>query len=66
MSDVTKVTVYSNGPLVISGNVEICNEAGEVVRSANKISLCRCGQSEVKPYCDGTHKRCGFQAPTAE
>jgi len=28
--------------------------------------LCRCGQSETKPICDGTHRSCGFRAPAAQ
>ena len=59
----TTVTVTLDGPYVISGQVEIRNEAGDLVRTARKVALCRCGQSGSKPYCDGTHVRVGFRDP---
>lgn len=57
----TKVTLIPDGPLMVTGDVEICDNDGNVLRTASKISLCRCGHSEIKPYCDGAHKRNNFK-----
>ncbi len=51
-----------NGPLVVSGNLEICSGTGRVVDRVSKVRLCRCGGSRTKPFCDNTHLRNGFQA----
>jgi CDGSH-type Zn-finger protein/uncharacterized Fe-S cluster protein YjdI len=51
-----------NGPLVVSGNLEICSGTGRVVDRVTKARLCRCGGSRTKPFCDNTHLRNGFQA----
>jgi CDGSH-type Zn-finger protein len=40
---------------------EITLPDGSVVVEEGVFSLCRCGQSGKKPFCDGTHKTCGFQ-----
>jgi CDGSH-type Zn-finger protein/uncharacterized Fe-S cluster protein YjdI len=49
-----------NGPLVVIGNLEICTGTGHTVERTEKISLCRCGASYRKPFCDGSHARIGF------
>lgn len=61
----TKVTVFNNGPISIEGEFEIYDAQGNKYGLAGrtKIGLCRCGQSEKKPFCDGAHGRCGFQSP---
>jgi CDGSH-type Zn-finger protein/uncharacterized Fe-S cluster protein YjdI len=59
----TVITVSVNGPNLVAGPVEIRNEAGELIRTANRVALCRCGGSENKPFCDGTHKQIGFTDP---
>lgn len=58
-----KVTVNNNGPLRIEGEFEICDPTGKAFGLAGRkvISLCRCGHSNNKPFCDGTHKQIGFQ-----
>ena len=60
----TKVTVANNGPLRLEGEFEICDAAGGQFGLAGRtiISLCRCGKSENKPFCDGNHNRTGFQS----
>lgn len=51
-----------NGPLPVCGNLEIRSEMGRVVSRAEALRLCRCGQSNTKPLCDGSHSRVGFRA----
>lgn len=51
-----------NGPLKVSGPVEILSGTGRTVDRTTEAWLCRCGQSKNKPYCDGSHKKAGFQA----
>jgi CDGSH-type Zn-finger protein len=61
----TKVTVLNNGPIRIEGEFEILDPAGAAFGLAGRtvISLCRCGQSANKPFCDGSHARTGFSDP---
>ena len=64
MSQVT-IKVRDHGPLLIEGPFTIVDAAGTAFTvPANKpaIALCRCGQSKNKPFCDGSHKGCGFTA----
>jgi CDGSH-type Zn-finger protein len=60
----TKITVSNNGSLRIEGEIEIYDGAGAKYDLAGRtiISLCRCGQSNNKPFCDGSHARCGFES----
>ena len=51
-----------NGPLKITGNLEICAGTGRVVKRIESANLCRCGQSKNKPFCDGSHRAAGFEA----
>lgn len=62
MSDVT-IKALTDGPLEVTGEVEILASDGSVVKETAKSFLCRCGHSENKPFCDGAHKREGFTAP---
>lgn len=48
------------GPLVVSGLLELCAGTGRVVARTNAARLCRCGGSAEKPFCDGTHSGIGF------
>jgi CDGSH-type Zn-finger protein len=59
----TKVTALNNGPIRIEGDFTICDALGAEFGLAGRtvISLCRCGQSANKPFCDGAHGRTGFQ-----
>ncbi|HVZ14053.1 MAG TPA: ferritin-like domain-containing protein [Bauldia sp.] len=51
-----------NGPLQISGNVEICTGTGRTIDRVTRARLCRCGHSSTKPFCDNTHLKVGFEA----
>jgi len=59
----TKITVRNNGPLRVEGDFEIVDMQGQVYEPVGRssISLCRCGHSANKPFCDGSHKSAGFQ-----
>jgi len=59
-----KVTALNNGPLRLEGEMTICDAEGKPFGLAGRtvISLCRCGHSENKPFCDGSHARHGFQS----
>jgi CDGSH-type Zn-finger protein len=61
----TKITVKDNGSIRIEGDFEIFDAHGNKfdLGGRTSISLCRCGESENKPFCDGAHSRCGFQSP---
>ncbi len=54
----TKLTVNSNGSLRVEGDFEIVDGQGNVYGLAGRevVSLCRCGHSKNKPFCDGAHK----------
>lgn len=60
---VVKITPYANGPLGVSGNLEIVSGTGRTIDRARTAALCRCGGSRNKPFCDGSHKTIGFVAP---
>jgi CDGSH-type Zn-finger protein/uncharacterized Fe-S cluster protein YjdI len=51
-----------NGSLKVTGNVEVVSGTGRTVNKVTQVWLCRCGQSQNKPYCDGSHKAAGFVA----
>ena len=59
---VITVTPLKDGPLAITGNLEICAGTGHTVNRIQKTHLCRCGSSKNKPYCDGSHKAAGFSS----
>lgn len=52
-----------NGPLRLVGNLEVVSGTGRTCNKVTEAYLCRCGQSNNKPYCDGSHKAAGFSAP---
>lgn len=60
----TRIMVVNNGSLRIEGDFEVVDQEGRPFGLAGrtKLSLCRCGQSSKKPFCDSTHKTCGFQS----
>ncbi len=69
-----KIRAGSNGPLLVSGTVPLYRrrsvrsehgeplawETTEHIETGSRYALCRCGQSENKPFCDGTHTQVGF------
>ena len=62
-----KITIKNNGPYRVEapeGGITLVDASGKSYDLAGKpaFSLCRCGASVTKPFCDGTHSRIGFQA----
>lgn len=51
-----------DGPLLVTGSLEIVSGTGRTIDRCGKTALCRCGGSSNKPFCDGTHKTNGFRA----
>lgn len=52
--------VLPSGPLEVSGSFEITGTDGTILKTNEKVYLCRCGGSKNKPFCDGTHTKIGF------
>lgn len=54
----TKLTINSNGSVKIEGDFEIVDGKGQAydLQGRTVVSLCRCGHSANKPFCDGSHK----------
>lgn len=62
--DVT-IRCRENGPLVVTGPVRIIDHQGRAFTlppGKDNVALCRCGQSKTRPFCDGSHRECGFAA----
>jgi CDGSH-type Zn-finger protein len=60
-----KITVRDNGPLRVEGEgFEVLDQAGKAFGLGGRpaVSLCRCGNSSNKPFCDGTHNKVGFKS----
>jgi CDGSH-type Zn-finger protein len=55
------VAVVLDGPLWVRGRVTVTGADGQRYEVRNRVALCRCGHSENKPFCDGSHKEVGFQ-----
>jgi CDGSH-type Zn-finger protein len=65
MSEPIVIRLRENGPLVIQGPIKILDHQGNefvIPPGKDTVALCRCGQSKNKPFCDGSHRACGFQA----
>jgi len=62
LRETTTVTPIRNGPLLVRGRIEVTREDG-TVETLPRATLCRCGESEHKPFCDNRHLKVGFRAP---
>ena len=63
MSENAKIQVRPNGSLRVTGTVDFVDAEGKVLKTETDFSLCRCGHSQDKPFCDGSHRASNFQAP---
>ncbi len=55
-----KIQVNAGGPYLVKGNVVLTDKDGSETIKEGTIALCRCGGSQNKPYCDGSHKNIEF------
>jgi CDGSH-type Zn-finger protein len=62
MSDKVTMRVKPNGSIRVTGTVDFVDADGNLIESKTDFSLCRCGHSKEKPFCDGSHKAAGFEA----
>ncbi len=65
MSD-ANIKVRDDGPLLVSGNVTLVDAEGNAFETKEQFALCRCGLSDNKPFCDGSHKGKLESAPRAK
>ncbi len=56
------ITSVPDGPLQLKGPLEVISGTGRTLNRVSETYLCRCGASENKPYCDGSHKKVGFKS----
>ncbi|MDQ0213774.1 CDGSH-type Zn-finger protein [Oikeobacillus pervagus] len=54
--DPSIIKVMNNGPLRVTGKIELVDTDGNAFDTKQTFSLCRCGLSDNKPFCDGSHK----------
>ena len=70
MAEQTEVNVAKNGPYTIKGPLTLIGPDGEEwddLPDGKPVALCRCGRSDSKPFCDGTHTRSDFDSnPTPD
>jgi CDGSH-type Zn-finger protein len=65
LSEPVVIRCRENGPLVVKGPFKLVDHLGnEIALPTDKenVALCRCGASNNKPFCDGSHRGCGFQS----
>jgi CDGSH-type Zn-finger protein len=62
MSEKVTMRVKPNGSIRVTGEVDFLDADGNVSETKTDFSLCRCGHSKEKPFCDGSHKAANFIA----
>jgi CDGSH-type Zn-finger protein/uncharacterized Fe-S cluster protein YjdI len=60
---INTVRLAADGPLYLHGKVQVNAADGQPVTRETRVALCRCGQSALKPFCDGSHVKSGFKDP---
>lgn len=56
------ITLSEDGPIILTGNLSIRNSSGCIAWTGKKVSLCRCGASSNKPFCDASHFAADFKS----
>jgi CDGSH-type Zn-finger protein len=65
VAEPARITPYRDGPYLLRGPFELTDQDGNVIDCAQRtVALCRCGRSQTRPFCDGTHKLIAFEAPS--
>jgi uncharacterized Fe-S cluster protein YjdI len=62
-AEAPEIRLMKGGPILMKGKFRILHNDGTVTEKDGSFSLCRCGGSSNKPFCDGTHKNINFNAP---
>jgi len=60
-TNITHIEVSKNGPLIVKGKIKISDSDGNTEIKERNTALCRCGASNNKPFCDGTHNKIDFK-----
>ena len=60
MSENIKMQFKKDASIRVTGTVDFVDAVGNVVETKTDFSLCRCGASKEKPFCDGSHRDAGF------
>jgi CDGSH-type Zn-finger protein len=55
------IGVVRDGPYWVRGRIPVTSADGQTYEVRNRVTLCRCGRSETKPFCDGSHTHAGFR-----
>lgn len=61
MKTETEIQIVPNGPLIVKGPVALTQDGKTTEEKGPATALCRCGASANKPFCDGSHKKVGFE-----
>jgi CDGSH-type Zn-finger protein len=61
LSQNNQIRVRPHGPLLCTGEIEVYDADGRLLDKGDDIALCRCGRSQNKPFCDGSHRSAGFE-----
>jgi uncharacterized Fe-S cluster protein YjdI len=56
-----EIQVMKDGPIVVYGKIKLSEKEGKDFKTFSITSFCRCGASNNMPFCDGTHRKIGFQ-----
>ena len=62
MNQKASINIMDNGPFVVNGGFLLERENGSRSKFSGTVSLCRCGESKLKPFCDGSHRNINFKA----
>jgi uncharacterized Fe-S cluster protein YjdI len=55
------IQIMKDGPIVVTGKIQLKDSDGKDYKTYSITSFCRCGASNNMPFCDGTHRKIGFQ-----